>query len=68
MIWLPQEAIMTVKLLGVPPASQTPLEKDRAPLEDLSCVPNDADDKADEGMPTTDHDATGWEAIEPVKP
>lgn len=53
---------------GIDLRDQTPLEKDKALIEDLSCKPSDADDGSDAGRPTTDHDATGWRAIDPVKP
>ncbi|CAN5289397.1 hypothetical protein BH10PSE13_BH10PSE13_09040 [soil metagenome] len=59
---------MSEKRRTIDPPPQTPVEKDRAPLEDLSCMPNDADDRSDDDRPTTDHDARGWRAIDPVKP
>jgi hypothetical protein len=52
---------------GKPPI-QTRLKQDDDPPIDLSCVPNDADDKSDADLPTTDHQAEGWRELSPSKP
>lgn len=49
-------------------ASQAPRTEDDARVVDLSEVPNDADDRSDAGVPTTDHDPVGWRADPPSKP
>jgi hypothetical protein len=49
-------------------ATQTRLTEDDDPPVDLSLVPNDADDKSDAGLPTTDHEAKGWRKTPNAKP
>ncbi|MET0240155.1 MAG: hypothetical protein ABW184_09690 [Sphingobium sp.] len=53
----------TVDLKG-----QTPLERDKDPLRDLSRAQSDAQETSDDGQPVTDHDPNGWRAIPPAKP
>jgi hypothetical protein len=50
------------------PPRQTRLTTDKNPLIDLTDAPNDADDRSDAGLPTTDHEAEGWRATPPAKP
>ena len=42
------------------------------PLDEVrpvaACLPNDADDTSDAGLPTTDHDDVGWKADPLAKP